>query len=102
MRIIKRSTLAGYWQKHPSAETGLRQWYEVACNADWESIQEVRKTFPHADAAIVSSGNIVTIFNIGGNDYRLVVSIKYRWKLIYIRDFLTHADYSKNLWKKKH
>ncbi len=62
----------------------------------------MRMTFPHADAAVVRSGNTVTIFNIGGNEFRLIVSIKYKWGVIYIRDFLTHAQYSRNAWKKKH
>lgn len=51
---------------------------------------------------MVESGNIVTIFNIGGKDFRLVVSIKYRWRMVYVRDFLTHAEYSKESWKKRH
>lgn len=59
-------------------------------------------TFPHADAATVRSGNTVTIFNIGGNDYRLIVSIKYKWGVVYVRDFLTHAEYSKDAWKMRH
>jgi mRNA interferase HigB len=42
------------------------------------------------------------VFNIGGNDYRLVVSIKYRWGVVYIRDFLTHAEYDKDSWKNRH
>jgi mRNA interferase HigB len=102
MRIIKRTTLAGYWRRHPDAETPLRQWLAVARAANWTSIRDVRQTFPHADGLTVRSGNTVTIFNIGGNDYRLVVSIKYRWGVVYIREFLTHAEYDKNTWKNRH
>ena len=102
MRIIKRSTLAGYWREHPDARKPLRQWIEVTRAANWQSIQAVRMTFPHADAATVASGNTVTVFNIGGNDFRLIVSIKYRWGVVYIRDFMTHAQYTKNAWKKRH
>jgi mRNA interferase HigB len=102
MRVIKRSTLATYWQKHPDAQTPLRQWLDATRAAEWRSIVEVRGTFPHADAVEVESGHVVTVFNIGGNDYRLVVSIKYRWGMVYIRDFLTHAEYDKDSWKKRH
>jgi len=102
MRIIKRTTLAGYWRRHADAETPLRQWLAVARAAECTSIRDVRQTFPHADATVVRSGNTVTIFNIGGNDYRLVVSIKYRWGVVYIRDFLTHAEHDKNAWKNRH
>lgn len=102
MRIIKKSTLRGYWHRHPGAETPLRNWLDAVKSARWRQIQDLRKTFPHADSAIVGSGNTVTIFNIGGNDYRLLVSIKYKWGVLYIRDFLTHAEYSKGAWKKRH
>ncbi|HZK80538.1 MAG TPA: type II toxin-antitoxin system HigB family toxin [Humisphaera sp.] len=102
MRIIKRTALVAFWNKFPQAEVPLRKWLTVAESADWASVQDVRKIFPTADAAIVSSKNTVTVFNIGGNDFRLVVAIKYKWKIIYIRDFLTHAEYSKDSWKGRH
>jgi mRNA interferase HigB len=102
MRIIKRTTLAGYWRRHADAETPLRQWLAIARLAEWTNILDVRQTFPHADAVEARSGNTVTVFNIGGNDYRLVVSIKYRWGVVYIRDFLTHAEYDKDSWKNRH
>lgn len=102
MRIIKRTTLSEYGRKHPQARVPLQQWLQVARAARWKSIQDVRKLFPHADAATVASGNTVTVFNLGGNDFRLIVSIKYNWGIIYIRDFLTHAEYDKNDWKRRH
>ena len=102
MRIIKEPTLRGYWERHPEAEAGLAKWLDVARRAQWASLREVRREYPSADGVKVASGNTVTVFNIGGNNYRLVVSIKYRWSVIYIRDFLTHAEYSKDSWKKRH
>src|SRR4051812_991676 len=102
MRIIKRTTLAGFWRAHPRAETPLRHWLATAKVAHWRSIRDVRSTFPHADAVAVLSNNTVTVFNVGGNDFRLVVSIKYQWGVIYIRDFLAHAEYSKDAWKRRH
>lgn len=99
MRIIKRSTLAGYWRRHPEAEAPLRQWLRVAAVADWASIRDARSVFPHADAVVVASGNTVTVFNVGGGKYRLVVAIKYRTRTIYIREFMSHAEYSTDRWK---
>ena len=55
---------------------------------------ELRQTFPHAD----SVGNF-TVFNIGGNKYRLITYINYQQQLIFIRDILTHAEYNKENWK---
>jgi mRNA interferase HigB len=59
----------------------------------------VRKAYPHADAVEVSSGNIVTVFNIRGNRYRLIVAIKYEWAMVYVLRFLTHAEYDRDKWK---
>jgi mRNA interferase HigB len=102
MRLIKRSTLEAFWRKHRRAETPLRQWMAVARTADWHNLRDVRIAFPHADPVVVSSGNTVTVFNIAGNDFRLIASIKYKWGIIYIRDFLTHAEYDKDSWKGRH
>lgn len=62
----------------------------------------MRRDYPHADAATVASGNVVTIFNVAGNKYRLIVAIRYAYGFIYIRDFLTHAEYDKGRWKGRH
>ena len=102
MRIIKRSALQAFWRKHPQAEMPLRQWIAVARTADWKNLMDVRRAFPHADPVGVASGNTVTVFNIGGNDFRLIVAIKYGWGIIYVRDFLTHAEYDKDSWKGRH
>jgi mRNA interferase HigB len=56
---------------------------------------DVRKTYPHADAV-----GEFTIFNIGGNKYRLATSIHYRTGKVYIRHVMTHAEYSRGDWKK--
>jgi mRNA interferase HigB len=102
MRIVKRTALQRFGKAFPRARTALSKWSEVATMADWKNIQDVRRVFPHADAAKVASGNTVTVFNVCGNEYRLVVAIKYRWGMIYVRDFLTHAQYSKGDWKGRH
>jgi mRNA interferase HigB len=102
MRIIKEPTLKAYWLKFPDAEPSLAKWLDLARRAEWRNLQEVRCQFPSADGVTVASGNTVTVFNIGGNKYRLILSIKYRWAVIYVRDFLTHAQYDKDTWKLRH
>ena len=69
-------------------------WYTIAKRANWRTLAEVREDFRHADPV---AG--YTVFNIGGNKYRLVIVIKYRWQVIYIRHILTHAEYDKEKWK---
>ncbi len=102
MRVIKPATLQGYWARHRTARVPLEEWLVVAQAARWQNIGDVRQTYPHADSATVASGATVTIFNIKGNAFRLIVAIHYRSQIIFIRDFLTHAEYSKNQWKERH
>lgn len=99
MRIIKISTLRACWQKHPDAEARLRAWIRIVEDAQWQNILDVRSQLPHADAVATARGNLVTVFNIGGGRYRLIVAIHYRSGCVYIREFLTHGDYSKGDWK---
>lgn len=99
MRIINPATLTEYWREHPDAEDALKRWLAEAKKASWRSIQDVRKTYPHADAITVTSGSIVTAFNIKGNAYRLIVAIHYNRQRIYILGFMTHAKYDKDRWK---
>jgi mRNA interferase HigB len=99
MRIIKRATLAAYWQRNPQAESGLRYWHKLAKKARWTCFQDVRATFPHADAVVVASGRGVVVFNIAGNKYRLIAAIHYNRQLAFTLMVLTHAGYDKGKWK---
>ena len=72
----------------------LDVWYRIALKASWESMVDVRKMFPSADAA-----GVYTVFNIKGNSYRLITVIRYP-KTLFIRGVLTHAEYDKRRWNK--
>jgi mRNA interferase HigB len=102
MRVIKPATLAACWARHRAARQSLEEWLVKTKAADWRSIADVRRTFPHADAALFASRATVTIFNIKGNEYRLITAIHYQSGIVFIRDFLTHAEYSKDFWKERH
>ena len=102
MRIIKSATVESYWAKHRDARKPLMDWLLKATAAQWRTIDDVRQTYPHADAVSVASGATVTVFNIKGNAYRLIVAIHYDTGIVFIRDFLTHAQYSKGQWKDQH
>lgn len=56
-------------------------------------------TYSHADAVRTRSGEVLTVFNIGGNKYRIVVRIRYDFRLVNVRQVLTHADYDRGRWK---
>lgn len=83
----------------PDAAEALMYWLEHAERAYWENILEVRQLFSHADPVVVRSGETVTVFNVRGNRYRLITAIKYKYRIIYVLRFLTHAEYDKEKWK---
>jgi mRNA interferase HigB len=95
MHIVSLKRLKGFWEKHQDAETPLRAWYRVAKQASWTSLVDVRKTYPSADYV-----DGLTVFNISGNKYRLIVTIRYKKGRIFIRHVLTHAEYDQGDWRK--
>lgn len=95
MHVISRKALQLFWEKYTDSEDSLRLWYTRAKNAEWQSLQEIKQTYPSADLV-----GQLTVFNIKGNAYRLIVRIEYERNEIYIRHILTHEEYSKNHWKK--
>lgn len=98
MRVISLKPLRAFWEQHPDAQTPLREWYKTAQAADWQSLEDARRTYPHADGVKTDLG-VLTVFNIGGNKYRLVARIRYDYQLINVRHVLTHAEYDKGNWK---
>jgi mRNA interferase HigB len=93
MRIIAFRTLREFFEKqaYSDSEIPLRSWYYEAKMADWKSSNDLKQQF--RNASIVGDGKVV--FNIKGNDYRLVVSIDYEFQVIFIRFIGTHKQYDK-------
>ena len=81
------------------ASPSLARWLKAAQAARWTSLQEVRQSFKTADGVMVTSGKTATVFNIAGNDFRLITAIHYNRQMIFVLEFLTHSEYSTNRWK---
>lgn len=94
MHVITRRRLREFWIRNPDAEAPLRRWYALAETAEWKSFAELRRTFPSADQV----GRVV-VFNIGGNKYRLIAAIHFDRRKMFIRNVLTHAEYSRGEWR---
>lgn len=94
MRIIAKSRLMTLAATHGNCVDQVAAWYNISSKATWQSLSEVRQTFPHADPV-----GDKTVFNIKGNAYRLIVYIRYDLGIIYIKDLLTHAEYDKGMWR---
>ena len=89
MRIFSRSVLRAFWTIHADAEAPLKAWYDDVEKANWRSPHAVKSRY--ANASVLPDNRVV--FNIRGNDYRVVVKIHYNTQFVYIRFIGTHHDY---------
>jgi mRNA interferase HigB len=94
MHIITQRRLKEFWEKHPQAQPSLQIWYNRTRSAQWNNFNDLRQVFPSADQV-----GKLTVFNISGNNYRLIALIDYQYQKVFIRDILTHAEYDTNNWK---
>ena len=78
MRIIARSTLREFWLKHSDAEQPLKAWFDDASRSNWQSLSDIKEVY--ANASIIANNRVV--FNIKGNNYRLVVHVRYDISII--------------------
>jgi len=91
MRIIALATLRAFWGKYPDAEIPLRAWYALASRADWKTPADIKAAYRNASF----TANRRVVFNIKGNDYRLVVAVRYGQGLMYVRFVGTHRQYDR-------
>ena len=94
MNVISFKAIKRFTKKHVNSRAPLNAWYKIALKAQWRSFQDVKKSFQATDVY----GQCL-IFNIGGNNYRLIAGINYEAQIVYIKAILTHAEYDKEKWK---
>lgn len=90
-RIIAKSTLREFWEKHADSEQYLKTWHDTVKSAKWFSPNDVKQTY--INASILKDNRVV--FNIKGNSYRLIVKFNYEKQWAFIRFIGTHAEYDK-------
>jgi mRNA interferase HigB len=95
VNVISKRSLFAKAVRHPDAKTAIQDWFNVASAAEWRSLEDVRQTYPATDMV-----GMLAIFNIKGNGYRLIVRMVFQYRRVYIKEFLTHAEYTKGAWKK--
>jgi mRNA interferase HigB len=100
MRIVKEAMLHDVALRHPKAQGWLKTWIAGIRAARWHSFVDLKKMYSTADLVKVSSGRSVVVFNVCGNAFRLIVAVHFNRQIVYTLLFLTHAEYSKNQWKK--
>jgi len=91
MRIIAHRTIIEYAKQNVNAKTALDSWYKMTKTATWKNFQDIKNTFNSVDYV----GNQRYVFNIKGNNYRLIGKILFVQQIIYIRFIGTHEEYSK-------
>ena len=100
MDIVGKLILQEFWESDKKAKKPLDRWIEVTELAIWNCFGDVRKTFNHADSYKENEKKYV-IFNIAGNKYRLITSIKYGRKLVVVAIVMSHEEYDREKWKGK-
>lgn len=89
MRVIALKALREFWEQHADAEQALRAWYHDVKKTTWKTPTDIKAIY--RNASFVANNRVV--FNIKGNQYRLVVVIQYQHKVVYIRFVGTHEEY---------
>jgi mRNA interferase HigB len=91
LRVIAKKILREFWDIHSDCEQQLKSWYRETCKAEWKNPNEIKVEYP--SASILNDNRIV--FNIKGNNYRLIVKINFEYEMVWIRFIGTHAEYDK-------
>lgn len=91
MRVIAYRSLQNFWTLHPAAEQPLKAWYDEARKAVWKQPSDIKAHYRSASFV----GNNRVVFNIKGNDYRLIVAVAYRVGVVYVKFIGTHTQYDR-------
>ena len=95
LRVISRRTIREFADRYPDALQPLLHWAKATEASKWLTPADLRSTFNSADFV-----EDLTVFNIGGNKYRLIAFVQYHREIVYIKAVLTHKEYDKGAWKR--
>lgn len=94
MHVITRKRLRDFAARHRQAAEPLKVWFAIMSKTDLSSFAELKRSFGSVDKV-----GTFTVFDLGGNKFRLIATIHYNRKEVYIRHVLTHAEYDEEAWK---
>ena len=95
VRIVSRKAIREATARHSEWGASLNAWYKIAKDADWKNFSDVRNSWKNSDVV----GRFV-VFDVSHNKCRLIATIKYEWRMVYIRRILSHAEYDREDWQK--
>jgi mRNA interferase HigB len=96
MHVISEKALREFWATYPDAEAPLRAWHRIVEHSTWQNFADLRATYASADQV-----GKFTIFNIGGNKYRLIAHIHFNRQKVFVRHVLPHKQYTAGAWKEE-
>ena len=91
MNVISKRTLVQFYEKHPAAKIALEVWHADVRKSEWENPEQIKQIY--ASTSFLQDKRVV--FNIKGNEYRLIVHIDYQRKIVRIKFIGTHCEYDK-------
>lgn len=91
MNVISKRTLVQFYTTHINAKTALEVWHADARKSEWKTPEDIKRIYP--SASFLKDNRVV--FNIKGNEYRLIVHIDYKRKIVRVKFIGTHAQYDK-------
>jgi len=91
LRVIAKKILRDFWEKNEDCEQQLKSWFREVQKSEWENPNQIKEEYP--SASILNNNRVV--FNIKGNNYRLIAKISFEYQMIWIRFIGTHGDYDK-------
>jgi len=91
LRVIAQKVLREFWTKYPDCEHQLKSWYQEAEMSGWKSANAIKRDYP--SASILKDNRVV--FNIKGNNYRLIVKVNFAYQMMWIRFVGRHKDYDR-------
>jgi mRNA interferase HigB len=87
IRIVSRKAIREATASHSEWGASLNAWYKISKNSDWKNFADVRNSWKNSDVV----GRYV-VFDMGHNRCRRIATIKYKWKMVYVRGILSHAE----------
>ena len=94
VRVISRKAIRDASVKHTEWAASLNAWYKITKNADWDNFEDLRNSWRNSDKV----GKFI-VFDISHNRCRLIATITYKWKMVYVRRIMSHADYDRKDWE---
>ncbi len=101
--MISRRKLRDFYAAKPERSphaAAFENWFKLARKAHWQNFQETKATFGQTDVATGDTGRTATVFDIGGNKYRILAHVDYKRQTVKIEAVMDHKEYDKKLWKK--